>query len=141
MNGAALPLDLDPPVITTKAIGPTEIEQRIGNTVADAAIMVCAGVGDWESDGRLAPATRAQAGALFVELFQLQESTLGELDFAAVARAEGKRAIMRRHGAVLAQHYGATLSGAALDRVLDEIIDWPLGILRKVTAAERAWAN
>ena len=45
---------------------------------------------------------------------------------------------MRRYGAELKQHYGAALSGAALDAVLDEIISWPLGILAKMTAVERA---
>ena len=40
-------------------------------------------IGDWESGGGLSGVTRAQAGPLFVELFKLQEATLGKLDFNA----------------------------------------------------------
>jgi hypothetical protein len=48
-NGAtvALPLELDPPIGREHA----EIIERIGATVADAAIAVCAGISDWEAAG------------------------------------------------------------------------------------------
>jgi hypothetical protein len=140
-NGAAvaLPPELDPP--TRREAAHAEIIQRIGNVVADAAIAVCAGISDWEFDGRLSGATRTRAGDLFVQLFELQEATVGLLDFSAVARAEGKRTIMRRHGAALKQHYGAALSAERLDAVLDEIIGWPLDVLAKLTAVERALAH
>src|SRR5215472_6587777 len=96
-NGVAvaLPLELDPP--TT----PTELKQRIGKTVADAAIAVCGGIGDWQADGKLSPTTRTKAGDLFVELYRLQEG-VGAAAFAAVARREGVRALLQQHGAVLA---------------------------------------
>jgi hypothetical protein len=74
-------------------------------------------------------------------MFKLQESTLGEIDFGAVARTEGKRVLRERHGVVLQQHFGAALSEAALDAALDEILSWPLDVLRKVTAFERALAH
>jgi hypothetical protein len=76
-----------------------QIERRIGELVADLASVVCAGLGDWESG--IAPATQTQAGELFVTLFRLQQETLGEIDFAAVARREGKRVLWERFGAVL----------------------------------------
>jgi hypothetical protein len=107
--------------------------------VADAAIAVCTGIGDWESGSGLSGATRAQAGPLFVELFKLQEATLGKLDFNATARTEGKRVLWERYGAVLTRHYG--LSEAALGPVLDEIIGWPLDVSAKLTAVERALAH
>jgi hypothetical protein len=44
--------------------------------------------------------------------------------------------LWERHGAVLQQHYGP----AALD-ALDEIVSWPLVVLAKVTAVERARMN
>jgi hypothetical protein len=119
---------------TTCANARAEIERRIGELVADAAGVVCAGLGDWESG--IAPATQTQAGELFVTLFRLQQETLGEIDFAAVARREGKRILWERHGSVLQQHYGPT----ALD-ALDEIVSWPLVVLAKVTAVERARMN
>jgi hypothetical protein len=74
-------------------------------------------------------------------MFKLQESTLGQLDFEATARAEGKRVLYQRHGALLFAHLGATLSEAALDAALDELISRPLIILRHVTEHERAMAH
>ena len=138
-NGAtvALPLELDPPIGREHA----EIIERIGATVADAAIAVCAGISDWEADGRLSGTTRVRTGDLFVQLYELQETTLGKLDFNTTARREGKRTIMRRHGAALKQHYGAALSAERLGAVLDEIIGWPLDVLAKLTAVERALAH
>jgi hypothetical protein len=54
-----------------------------------------------------------------------------------VARCEAKLALVRRHGPMLSEHYGA----AALDRALDEIVGRPLDVLAKVTAVERARMN
>jgi hypothetical protein len=63
-----------------------EVEQRIGEIVAAAAVAICAR--GLEAAGRLADTTRAQAGDLFVQLYWLQEEDrLGEIDFAAVAWA------------------------------------------------------
>jgi hypothetical protein len=140
MNGSAvaLPLELDPPIITTKAIGPTEIEQRIGEVVAMATIVTFAGMEEVQ-DGGLAPATRARAGNLLVEMFQLQEDTLGQLDFDVIARREGKRILWARYGAVMREHL--RFSDVELDAALDTLISRPLEVLRKVTAVERAWAN
>ena len=135
---AILPLD---PTILAKADTLSEVERRIGDVVADAAIAVCGGISDWENDARLSDATRTRVGDLFVRLFELQETTLGELNFDATARREGKRTIMLRHGATLQQHYGPAMSAERLDAVLDEIIGWPLDALAKVTACERAMAH
>ena len=65
----------------------------------------------------------------------------GEIDFAGVARAEGKRELHRRHGVTFRQHYGANLDEANLDAALDEIIGWALTIAEKVVADERALAH
>jgi hypothetical protein len=119
----------DPPIdaALAPATVPPEIEQRIGDMVADAAIAVVAGVMDWEAQGKLAPATRARAGDLFVRMYELQEEVRlsSGIDFAAVAATGGKRTIMRRYGVVLAEHYGA----ATLDAALDQMLSWPLGTM------------
>ena len=117
---------------------PTELEQRIGNAIADATIAICGGIGDWQADGKLSPTTRTMAGDVFVELYWLQEATLGQFDFTVVARREGRRALLQRHGAALAQH--CRPPETAIAPVLDEIIDWPLGILARITADERTLA-
>jgi triphosphoribosyl-dephospho-CoA synthetase len=140
-NGAAiaLPLELDP------APAPrAEIERQIGEAVAAAACAVCTGVGDWAADGALADDTKAKAGDLFVALYWLQEA-FGEIHFNVTARREGARVFRQRYAEALRQQFGATLSDAeldaALDTAIDEILSWPLSILTKITAIERALAN
>jgi hypothetical protein len=136
-NGAAvaLPRELDPAIQPAKA----EILEQIGSAVADAAIMVCCAVGQHRAGSGLTGEIRTRAGDLFVAMYQLQQDTLGELDFAAVARVEGKRALWERHGAVMRAQLNYT--DATLDAALDELVERPLAVLRQVTAAERAWAN
>src|SRR6516165_4979118 len=94
-NGAAvaLPLALDPPTIPAKAIGPTEVEQRIGEAVADAAAAIGHGLADFEANGQLAPATKMLGGELLARVCELQLAHWGEFDFAIVARTEGKRTL------------------------------------------------
>ena len=125
MNGAAA-------VAFKPANARTEIEQQIGETVADAAIMVCASL----EAGGLTGAARTRMENLFVELYELQQSTLGDLDFAAVARTEGKRILWERHGATLLAR--VDYSETAINGAFDELIERALDVLRKVTAVERA---
>ena len=134
-NGAAVALvELDPVTTPTQE---NELESRIGETVADAVMAVCAGASDWGADGRLSAATRTRAGDLFVQLYRLQEAAGGELAFHTIALREGKRALLQRYGATLAEQCGVPTT--ALD--FEEVLDWPLGILRKITAVERALAH
>jgi hypothetical protein len=137
-NGVAVALTpaLDPACV--KVTTPTEIEQQIGEAVADAAIAVCVGVEEFQ-DGGLTGATRVRAGDLFVQLYRLQQDTIDKIDFDAVARAEGKRVLWERHAAVMRTQL--RFSETTLDAALDELVDRPLDVLRKVTAVERAWAN
>jgi hypothetical protein len=106
--------------------------------MADAALAVGAGVLDWEANGALSGATRARAGDLFVAMYRLQEG-VGEINFKAIARREGVRVLWERHGAALSRH--CRLSESALAPTLDEIISWPLDVLAKITATERALAH
>ena len=132
-NGATVELN---PSFAKAAAGKPEILERIGEVVANAAIAVSVGVEEFR-DGGLTGATRAQVGGLFVQMYQLQQATLGELDFNATARREGKRVLHQRHGASLR----ANFSEAALDAALDELVDRPLAVLRQMTAVERARMN
>jgi hypothetical protein len=133
-NGTAAlaTLELDPAPLTT----PTAIEQAIGEVVADTTIATCAGAWEFE-DGGISASTRAKTGDLFVRLYRLQEQ-FGEIGFSTVARREGRRVLLQRHGEDLRRQFEAALTEAALDEVLDKIIDWPLTILSKVTAVEKA---
>jgi hypothetical protein len=139
-NGAAaaLPSEVEPfpvPWSGAPAQPPAEIERRIGETVADAVLAVCAGIAGWETAGGLTSATRARAGDLFVALYELQEST-PTIDFDSTARREARRVLMQRYGTALLQRFGATT-----DTRLGELIDIPLNVLARVTASERARAS
>jgi hypothetical protein len=96
MNGAharVLPLPSSPATIPAKAAArgdiAIEILNRIGNAVADAVLWVGTGIEDWEHGETLRPQRGRKQ--MFVRLYELQESTLGGIDFPAVARVEGKR--------------------------------------------------
>jgi hypothetical protein len=128
-TAVALPIELDPPTRQTSVI------ERIGQVVADAAIVTYRGA--WEhADGGVSPVTQAKAGDLLVQLYKLQE-TFGELDFHATARREGRRVLRERWGKTLGQEFGQT----TLDAAIDEILEGPLTILANVTAIERALAH
>jgi hypothetical protein len=139
-NGAAVALAVDPASGSACAtvVPPTEVEIAIGELVATATIAVFAGMEEIQNGG-LAPATRARAGDLFVEMYELQQAHLGEIDFATVARVQGKRILWARYGAAMREHL--RYSEVELDAALDELIERPLVVLRRVTACERAWAN
>jgi hypothetical protein len=132
-SAVALPLELDP----EPAKEQQSLEVTIGEAVADAVAAILAGVADWGADGRLSPATRTRMGDLFVELYRAQEAAGGELAFHTIALREGKRALVQRYGAVLTEQCG--VPAATLD--FDEVLNWPLDILRKITAVERAMAH
>jgi hypothetical protein len=68
-------------------------------------------------------------------LAQLQLDTFGEINFAGVARAAGKRELRRRHGATFRQ---ANLNEANLDAALDEIIGWALTVANQAVRDELA---
>jgi hypothetical protein len=117
-------LATDPPV---KAAVPGEVERSSGEAMADAAIMICAGVEDRKRTGRgLASVSR---------VCMLQLGHFGD-DFGSVARAEGRRELYRRYGAALRDRFGAKLNAAALDASLSEILDWVLWITDRVVADE-----
>jgi hypothetical protein len=139
-NGAAALslVDLPPAPACAEVDTRNEIEQCIGEAVAMATIMTFSGM-QQVLDGGLAPATRAQAGNLFVQLYELQQAHLGEIDFATVARVQAKRILWARYGAAMREHL--RYSEVELDRALDTLIGRPLDVLAKITAVERALAN
>jgi hypothetical protein len=137
-NGVAATALVDPPSMpaSAKVTAPTEVE--IGTVVADAAIMTFAGMQECQHGG-LAATTRARAGNLFVQLYEMQQAHLGEIDFAAVARVQGKRVLWAHYGAAMREHL--RYSDVELDAALDTLISRPLDVLARITAVERALAH
>jgi hypothetical protein len=72
----ALPLALDPPA-PAKAIGSTEVEQRIGKAVAGAVEAIGQGLKDFEATGHLRDVTRAAAGKCLADVRTDQAADAG----------------------------------------------------------------
>jgi hypothetical protein len=136
-NGAAVRLRLveSTPI---KSTATAEAERSIGEAMADAAIMIGAGVMDWENGG-LRPSTR-RLGERFAKVCMLQ-LTHDANSFAAIARSAGRRELWKRNDAGFRVHYGAKFDEAAIGRAFDELLDHVLSITTKVVADERARAH
>jgi hypothetical protein len=141
-NGAAvghLPL---PEPLEVAAPEP-ELETRIGEAVADAAISIAWGVETYRCHGMLIGACKKASAEALGALAMLQLDNLEMADFAAVALVEGRRMLNRRHGAAIRAQLN--LDAAGLDRMLDFFIAPAVEIAGKVTAGElrlrKAWAN
>jgi hypothetical protein len=99
-NGTAIALPM-------AATPPAEAERSIGEAVADAILMLGAGVIDWENGGGLRPSTRRLAGERFAKICMMQlEHPGGDDDFAAIARSAGRYELWRRTDAGFRAHYG-----------------------------------
>jgi hypothetical protein len=139
MNGhaAALIIARDP-IQPAKAPAPTEVEQRIGAAVADAAAALGQGLADCEGGGTMTKATKMLGSVRLAKVAALQLAHYAEFDFATLARQEGLRELHRRHDGVFRE---AKLDDAMIERGLSEIVGWVIGISAKVCADERALAH
>jgi hypothetical protein len=122
-----------------EAPGPTGLERSIGEAMADAALMISAGVMDWENGG-LRPLTRQLAGERFAKVCMLQLEHFDD-DFGCVARREGRRELWRRNDAAFRMHYGASFNATAIDRAFDELLDHVLAVTTQVVAVERSLSH
>jgi hypothetical protein len=136
MNGNLALRLVTPDIPLPPATAAEPIEHKIAEAAADAVAMIGQGILDFAGIGILAPETRATAGGLFVKLFELQEATRGQLNFAVVARTQGKSLLRQRHAA------HPETKGRELDEIaLDELFDGVLSILARVTADALARPN
>lgn len=130
-NGAAIALVPDLPSAQVTQVTPAAhgaIEALVGEVLADVTVQIC---GAAFAGGGLTAVSREVIGNHFVRLFELK-TTHPEVDFALA----GKTALGRRLDAI-----GCGKDPAVVDKALDEVLSWPLDILRKVIATERARAN
>ena len=112
---------------------PTEIE--IGDLIARAAVLICVGMEKYRA-GQSTLSISMQVSELIARLYALQAAP----DFATTVIREGRRALPR----ALAQDIAAAVAlcpRGDMDPVLDEILSWPLGVLARVTEAERQFAS
>jgi hypothetical protein len=117
------------------------IEVTIGEATADAVVAIACAMTDFEAGGAMTPEVRKSGGESLGRLARL--ALLGEIpDWGTVARAEGRRVLLSRHGLILRQQF---VDGAGLEKALDEMVGWAVTIAEKVAHDEqvlqRAWAN
>jgi hypothetical protein len=96
--------------------------------MADAVAAISRGCFEWGWGGGLTVPTKALGADRIAALYQLSQTLTG-IDFAAVARSEGRRVMQERHG------------GDLHEPTLDVIIDGTLEIVDKVAVYMRATAS
>jgi hypothetical protein len=103
-------------------------EELIGDLVAATACLVARGLGEcWaggKMNGQMSAATKEQGATLIAGLLELRNGTAGELDFNAVARSQGRRALAERYG-------GGDISA----RTIDSLVDATLEVLGRIIRA------
>jgi hypothetical protein len=138
VNGLAvkLPVELEPPSNSAPKPDEAPIELAIGQAMAAAACTIAAALEEYRNGG-LQPATRTASGEKIAKLFALQQATLGEIDFPAVARAEAKHILRGYLPDEFYQRYGKGAGEVAVNLYVDAALE----ILGKVTLLERTWAS
>jgi len=98
------------------------LELRVGKLVALAASALAAGV----RDGGLTKAPKLRAANLVAQLFELRKLMVPTWDFDGIAHQHGRLALAEACGPV----------NEAEQRILDELVNGVMEILRKVVLSE-----
>ena len=133
-NGSSALRTLEPPTAPAPDVC-GKIELEIGQAVAAAARVLAAAMWRCQQTGRLDPELKEVGGEHISKVVRLQLSTFGEIDFYAVARREGRRALLPL---LRSPEFD---SGQAASRVLEIVVDGVLEIARGVMALEMARAT
>jgi hypothetical protein len=110
---------------------PPVAELEAGKLVARAAIQICLALGLYQ-EGKSTLATNEQGAELIARLYMLRQSA-PDIDLAGAGKREMRRILAQNAGAAeaLCQQYD-------LERVLDMLVSWPIGVLDQITADEQA---
>jgi hypothetical protein len=141
-NGAVVRLLELPPehseaTTGTPGTAATEIEATIGQAMAAAVTGLGFALAEYQNGG-LTNKTRTANGERVARLYELQQSTLGQIDFGLVAREQGRIALRQYLDAAgFYQRHGAEQGDAMLDMFIADV----LGVVAKVTDFERRLAN
>ena len=96
------------------------LEQIIGETAADAAVVLAQALREFQTDG-LSSRTRGHWGDLIVRLFELWQVGAGQIDFYAAARARGARLLQERYGEDINARTIAVLIGGVFE-ILQQVV-------------------
>ena len=130
-NGVAVALAPElasTPAVLAKAGKPgaakTEIERQIGDVLETLAAVSVLAWHEVRENGRLDPTTKMEGGNLVASLYEWQK-TLGETDFVATVRHQGRLRL---------QHNGVALSAA----IADDVTKLLLQVVKRVTITMQA---
>src|SRR5262245_29460221 len=126
---AAVSLSPCPPLLPAPSMA-----ELIGELVAAAVAVIAVGL-DERASGGLRPKTKLTGADLITQLYALRQACAGELDFDAVAREYGKRAIAARYAA-LKRSLPDVPQAELTDAMLNELVSWPLDILAGVVRSQ-----
>ena len=110
-------------------------ELEIGRAAADACVYLCAGMIEFQENGRMQPSTKAAGAERIAKLATLKLDALGQIDnFAEIARREGLLQLQKNLDAEpdFRQRYGV----AAGDKISSGLLDGTLEIVGRVVALE-----
>ena len=115
---------------TTPADHPPSIERLIGEMVATATAAIAQAL-DERGNGGLTAKTKRVGEDLIVRLYSLRRASMSEgLDFDAIAREYGKRALAARYAELKHEPDAPDIELTA--EMLDELVSWPLDLVVKV---------
>src|SRR5262249_59399041 len=107
--------------------------ELIGELVATATAAIAQALAE-RQDGGLTVTTKRVAEDLIVQLYSLQRACVSEgVDFDALARSHGQRAIVRRYAEL--RHLPDAPDVELTDVMVNEMISWPLDFLNKIVRA------
>jgi hypothetical protein len=76
------------------------IERITGSLIASVASLIVEGLFEFRENSRMSASTRRVGGEALGALLEIQQASAGELDFVAMARESGKRALRERDTAI-----------------------------------------
>jgi hypothetical protein len=109
------------------------LEQLIGEVTALASCAIGLSLSEHQNGG-LRPLTKAHGAELITQMYALRRVCIDRgLNFEAIARREGRFALLARH----ARHKGEPGAPEELtEAVIEEALFWSIDTLNKVVAAE-----
>lgn len=114
------------PSSTTAKPKPIPLEIHIGKLVALAASALARGVMDYRNSGRMSLQTKLRTANLFSELYELRRAMVPYWDFDGLAHEHGRQWLIEACGG----------ANAGEQRILDELVNGVMEILRKVVTSQ-----
>jgi hypothetical protein len=115
---------------------------ELGLAVAGATAVLCRAMFDYRQNGELDPQVREAGGSGIAKVATWQlDHGLGDLEFAAVARQQGKIQLRQHLNTDFFRHNSPAEVEAALDFYIDSLLEMVSRVVKDERAFRAAWAN